>query len=93
MDVSTLSYSEAQDYDHFKYGSLWIRIIVSDSGTLGEIIKITNIQKFGNSKFKIKFKDESERINDTFSENFIPYYGTREAKLHDTDWLKANYKG
>jgi len=93
MDVSTLSYSEAQDYDHLQPGLLWIRFINSESGSLGEIIKITSIQRFENNKFKIKFKDESERINDTFSKNFIPYYGTREAKLHDRDWLKANYKG
>ena len=92
MDVSTLSYSEAQDYDHLKYGSLWIRIIESDSGSFGEIIKITNIEKSYNY-FIIYFKVISERTNKTFSKNFISYYGTKKAKDHDTDWLKTNYKG
>ncbi len=90
MDISTLLYDEAQDYDHLQQGSLWIRIIESDSGYKGEIIKIKYIQQFGNNKFLIKFKNQSERVNDTFSKNFIPYYGTKEAKDHDIEWLKAN---
>ncbi len=92
MDISTLLYDEAQDYDHLQQGSLWIRFIESESGARGEIIKIKYIEPRFNG-FIIYFKDNSERMNTSFSKNFIPYYGTKEAKLHDTDWLKTNYKG
>ena len=87
MDISNLSLQDAQQYDLFQPGSLWIRKkSIINKSSIGEIITITLIDQISN--IFINYNGRRSQKLSKFNNNFIPYFGDKKVTEIDIEYLQ-----